>query len=159
MLGGVLVRKSYSDKYSFLIEKFFLETTGIKIKYNDLAHDERGKILPVSRWHLSVSHSEDLLAVAIFPDVEVGIDIEKSTHLAKLNNRVLQKILAPNEAKVNGSYLNNFVIKEAYSKYTGEGLSMGFSKYDANDLLKKPNLKWQDYSTDEHICYAVHGII
>ena len=159
MLGGVLVRKSYSDKYSFLIEKFFLETTGIKIKYNDLTHDERGKILPVSKWHLSVSHSENFLAVAIFSEAEVGIDIERITHSAKFNNRILQKILAPNEVEVNGSYLNNFVIKEAYSKYTGEGLSMGFSKYDANDLLKKPNLKWQDYSTDEYACYVVHDII
>ena len=68
-------------------------------------------------------------------------------------------MLSPGEEMVNGSFLNNFVIKEAYSKYLGEGLSMGFSKCDANDLLKKEDVVWQKYSTSGYCCYVVRDIM
>ena len=140
-------------------EKYFLQVTGIRVKYPELERDELGKILPVLDWHLSVSHSENYLAVAIFDDENVGVDIEKRQHSGKLSARVLKKVLAPGEIEIDGDYLNNYVIKEAYAKYLGEGLSMGFSGYDANELLQKKDIKWKNLSTDEYVCYAVRGII
>ena len=159
MLGGVLVEKLEPRKFAETIERYFLQVTGVRIRYSELARDELGKILPVSDWHLSVSHSENYLAVAVYDDENVGVDIEKRQHGGKLSSRVLRKILAPGEVIVNGDYLNNYVIKEAYAKYLGEGLSMGFSRYDANKLLADAKVKWKNLSTDEYVCYAVRDII
>ena len=63
MLGGVLVEKMDPKNFSDAIEKHFLGQTGIDINYANLPKDDNGKILPISGWHLSVSHSENYLAV------------------------------------------------------------------------------------------------
>lgn len=159
MLGGVLIKKTDRKKFSRDVEEFFLKQTGIKIKYDELERDNYGKILPFSGWQIGVSNSEDFLAVAVFPASNVGIDIEASSHEKKLSKRLLEKVLRPDEKMVDGSFLNNFVIKEAYSKYLGVGLSMGFSKYDANDLLLQEGVVWKKYSTKDYSCYVVRDII
>jgi len=80
-------------------------------------------------------------------------------HKDKLTQRVLSKIFCVGEKKIEGSFLNNYVIKEAYSKFVGVGLSIGFSQYDAGKLLNDKKLIWKNYSTDDYICYLVHDIM
>ena len=159
MLGGVLVKKSNQDNFSSDIEKYFSKITGIRIEYKKLPRDNNGKVLPISGWKLGISHSEDYLAVAVLHGGKVGIDIEVLGHKDKLTQRVLSKILCVGEKKIEGSFLNNYVIKEAYSKFVGVGLSIGFSQYDAGKLLNDKKLIWKNYSTDDYICYLVHDIM
>lgn len=137
-----------------LFEQAFLEVTELTIKYDEIERDKNGKLRPVKGWHISTSHSEDFLVIVIDRD-DVGTDIEDIRHTKKMTPRVLRRILAPNEKAVNGNYLNNFVIKEAFSKLTGEGLSVGFSRYDANELIKK--YRATDYSTDEYVWWILQG--
>lgn len=178
---SILIVKAASADHHHTIEDFFHKTTSISITYKNLPRAKTGKLLPIGNWHLGVSHSEDYLAVAI-SDQNVGIDIEKSTHCEKLTPRILQKILAPGENPVVSSpqklqnsnassklqnskstprqyfhknFLNNFVVKEAYLKLEGSGLSLGFNNYDANHLLADKSLTWQNLSTEDYVCYLV----
>lgn len=119
-----------------------------------LLRDDNGKPLPINDQHFNFSHSGGYWAIAI-SDKPVGIDLQSKTKQGKprhLSSRVLQKILKPGEKPVKDNYLHNFVIKEAYSKLTGKGLSIGFSKLDASELVKK----YQPYhqETKDYILYA-----
>ena len=119
-----------------------------------LLRDKNGKPLPINRAFFNISHSEDYWAIAV-SNKPVGIDLQSKTKQGKprqLSNRVLQKILKPNEQPVKNSYLHNFVIKEAYSKLTGEGLSIGFSELDANELIKTYHPYHKE--TKDYILYA-----
>ena len=151
----ISITKQNPAAFTKTIENYFQEITKTSINYKKLPRDKNGKILPIGNWHLSISHSENYLAIAIANGKNIAIDLEKSTHQEKLTSRLLKKILAPGELEVNGSYLNNYVIKESYLKYLGTGLSAGLGNYDANNLLKDPTLSWQDLSTEEYSCFVI----
>lgn len=119
----------------------------------NLPRDKNGKPLPINNTHFNISHSGNYLAVAT-NDQLVGIDLQskfKQGKLRELSPRLLRRILKPGEKPIKGNYLHNFVIKEAYSKKLGEGLSLGFSTIDANDLLKFDHYHKE---TEDYICYA-----
>ena len=121
---------------------------------SNLLRDDNGKPLPVNNTNFSISHSGDYWAIAI-SDRPVGIDLQSKTKQGKprhMSNRILQKVLSPGEYPIRNDYLHNFVIKEAYSKLTGDGLSIGFSKLDANKLIKNYHPYHQE--TEDYICYA-----
>ncbi len=139
----------------------YLDLTGARVCYDELPRDENGKPYFPDGSHrkFSISHTEDLIAVT-FLDVgeteDVGMDIEARDHADKLTEKVLARILAPNEKPVNGDYLNNFVIKEAYGKLTGKGLGVGFRDCDANDLIKK--YRAADLSDDNYVWWILQGL-
>jgi len=119
-----------------------------------LLRDDNGKPLPINDQHFNLSHSGSYWAIAI-SDKPVGIDLQskfKQGNPRQLSDRVLQKILKPGEKPVRNNYIHNFVIKEAYAKLTGEGLSLGFSAIDANELLKKYHPYYEE--TPDYILYA-----
>lgn len=118
-----------------------------------LPRDKNGKPLPLTlangrRLHFNISHSGEYFAIALDKN-PVGIDLQTRRQLSE---RILKKILSPGEKPVKNNYLHNFVIKEAYSKLSGEGLSIGFSDFDANDLIKKYHPYHEE--TDDYILYA-----
>ncbi len=129
-----------------------------KLDTAKLPRDENGKPLPIKLTdgkllHFNISHSGDYVAI-VTSSHPVGIDLQNKFKQGKpreLSKRALKKILKPGEKPVNGNYLHNFVIKEAYSKKIGVGLPLGFSTIDANDLLKKPHYYKE---TTDYICYA-----
>ena len=146
----------------------YFDLTGEKAFYDTLPRGEFGKPeFPAGFGRkFSVSHSGDfgrdddaILAVA-FADVDeaedIGMDIELRRHRSKLTEQVLRRILAPGEKAVNGEYLNNFVIKEAFAKLTGKGLGMGFREYDANELIKK--YRAADLSDDKYVWWILQGL-
>ncbi len=139
-------------------ERSYFEATGEKVDYDSLPRTASGKPYILNGRKFSVAHSEDFWAVTIADEgetEEVGMDIEMRQHAKKLAPRMLEKILAPGEKAVNGDYLNNFVIKEAYFKLTGEGMSGGFKNYDANELIKK--YRAADLSDDKYVWWILQG--
>ena len=120
---------------------------------SSLLRDKNGKPLPINDIHFNISHSDRYWAIAI-SDRPVGIDLQSKFRQGKpreISERALKKILKPGEKPVKNNYLHNFVIKEAYAKLLGDGLSLGFSNYDANDLIEKPHYLKE---TKDYICYA-----
>ena len=108
----------------------------------NLPRDKNGKPKPIKLngqlIHFNISHSEKYWGIA-FSNQPIGLDFEtklKHQKKRKFSTAFLQKILAPNEYLIDNNPLHNFVAKEAYSKLTGAGLSLGFSKIDANELIK-----------------------
>ena len=140
---------------------------------SSLLRDQNGKPLPIDNTHFNISHSGNYWAIAI-SDKSVGIDLQskfktsreqghtnantnprESTNVntipREISERTMKKILKPGEKPVKNNYLHNFVIKEAYAKLLGAGLSLGFSNYDANGLIKNPHYFKE---TKDYICYA-----
>lgn len=71
--------------------------------------------------HLSVSHSGDLVAVAISPHGPLGVDVEQSTR--RLGLDVTPHVLSEDEhAPTEQALLTYWVRKEALLKATGDGL-------------------------------------
>lgn len=131
-----------------------------KLNTRGLPRDKNGKPLPINGTHFNISHSGGYVAVAI-SDSPVGIDLQskfkpsrKTNELTprKLSARALKKILSPDEKPIQNNYIHNFVIKEAYAKKLGKGLSLGFSTVDANTLLEKYHPYFKE--TKDYICYA-----
>ncbi len=120
---------------------------------SSLLRDENGKPLPIDNTFFNISHSGGYWAIAI-SDKPVGIDLQSKFKQGKpreISERTLKKILKPGEKPIKNNYLHNFVIKEAYAKLLGDGLSLGFSNYDANDLIEKPHYFKE---IKDYICYA-----
>lgn len=125
-----------------------------KFDTSSLLRDSNGKPLPIDGTYFNISHSGDFFAIAV-SNKPVGIDLQSKFKQGKprtISARVLEKFLKANEKPVKNNYLHNFVIKEAYSKLVGKGLSIGFKTLDANELLKKYRPFFKE--TDSYICYA-----
>ena len=139
---------------NFFADAFFKHTgqTFPKEKYQTLPRAKNGKPKPIrithsqkesnqkqlDLLHFNISHSGKYWGIA-FSDRPVGLDFqtkEKQGKPRKFSTKALQKILSPNEILIDNNPLHNFVVKEAYTKLTGEGLSSGFSTLDANQLIR-----------------------
>ena len=121
---------------------------------SSLPRDENGKPRPIDNTFFNISHSGGYWAIAI-SDKPVGIDLQSKFKQGKpreISERTLKKILKPGEKPVKNNYLHNFVVKEAYAKLTGKGLSIGFSNFDANELLEKYHPYHEE--TKDYILYA-----
>jgi 4'-phosphopantetheinyl transferase len=71
--------------------------------------------------HLSVSHSGDLVAVAVSPYGPVGVDVEEDS--GRIGDDIARHLLAPGEAAGGSSgLLAYWTRKEALLKATGDGL-------------------------------------
>ena len=116
ILSELLLRKVAGD---------FLDIKGEEIS---LAEAPSGKpYFPLSpKYHFSLSHTEGAVLVAV-SDQPIGVDIE---HYRFVEEAVFDRVLTPNERKamllhgsdVKASFLEIWTRKEAYLKWTGEGL-------------------------------------
>ena len=83
----------------------------------------------------NLSHSGDLI-VCIISDRNIGIDIQEPRKITKgLNERVLSKReMASGCFQEDASWLRLWAVKEAYSKLTGEGLALSFSRLETDTM-------------------------
>jgi 4'-phosphopantetheinyl transferase len=94
--------------------------------------DENGKpfIKDSDDINLSISHSYPFYAEAI-SDKPIGIDIEK---IRDVNPNIAKRAFTENEREYTGSSKERFfeiwTKKEAYAKFTGNGLAEGFRSFD-----------------------------
>ncbi|MBQ8001503.1 MAG: 4'-phosphopantetheinyl transferase superfamily protein [Ruminococcus sp.] len=128
--------------------------------------DEKGKPhLKGDTVHFSISHSGDYIACAA-GSAPVGIDIEKiRTVELSLIKRVctdeeLSYVLSGNNADCE-RFLQVWCAKEAYLKYTGQGLSGGLKSITVADKagIKSnplPHLKLEAFSTEEYVCAIIN---
>ena len=134
-----------------LFEENFLRETGIAVQYKEIRRSEHGKPLPIAQWHYNLSHSGHFWTMALNKNTEVGVDIEMRR---VLRDRMERRVLACNEEALNGELLRSWVLKEAYAKKLGLGLSLDFRTFTVNDVFKRCAVV--DYSTDQYFCYTVY---
>jgi 4'-phosphopantetheinyl transferase len=116
---GYLIYKGLKEAYNLSDED---------IRSLRIERAERGKpFLPdYPDIHFNISHSEDE-AVIVFSDSEIGVDIQYKKR--KLTEHLELKVLYPgNEMEEKLDLIDVFSMKEAYVKYTGEGISIPFEK-------------------------------
>jgi len=88
-------------------------------------------------WSFNISYAEDLIAIAVSKEVEVGVDIELSHAIPR--NEVPWHLFSNNEQKVlratpAASFMSVFLqfwtLKEAIAKRAGQGVATEFSEID-----------------------------
>ena len=148
MINVYILKSSERKDSKSLLCKVYKELFNKDFDINKIYYNEYGKPYYDKDFYFNISYSKNYIALAI-SNVEIGIDIEEER---RKNDRINNKILSNNEIIINNNILNNWVIKEAYTKYLGMGLKKDFTTFNANDLLKDSFLK--DISTKEYYCYV-----
>lgn len=97
--------------------------------------------------HFNISHTKDLLVVAISKNLEVGIDVEKIREF-KDRDKLVRRYFSENEQKIfNGlpedaktrGFFFAWTQKEAYLKFLGKGVSVDLKTIEVQmDPKKKP---------------------
>ena len=85
--------------------------------------------------HIGVTHTDDIVIIAI-DENEFGIDAEKVGRKMERREKIAERFFTENEllqAHDDESFLDIWVKKEAYVKFTGEGLS-GMKACDVTTL-------------------------
>lgn len=101
-----------------------------------VSYAKSGKpLLSSSRFGVSVSHSGALAVVAV-GDACVGADIQQHRRAPYLE--LAERFFHPSEAEAvrrfgEAMFFDIWTAKEAYVKYTGEGISGGFSRFSVAD--------------------------
>ena len=145
----------------WLVREMMAEITGKNPEYFIISADDKGKLFcnNVPHIHFNISHSDNLVAVAVC-DKPVGIDIETTRKVSlKLAKRVCTKKeleyvfdKIPDEedyVSENPEYIKRFLeiwtIKEAYFKCTGTGIT-DFQSVDAfGNNFKKTKVESDNY--------------
>ncbi len=94
----------------------------LNLNFSGIKKDEYGKpYLVDSEWQMSLTHSENYIAVIMHPNKNVGIDIEKPN---KKMWRILERLFSENEIRLIGEDLDRMSIfwsaKEALYKLYGK---------------------------------------
>lgn len=129
------IREDYKEKHlEHMIGEKLLETGlkreyGFDLKYEPRAEGEHGKPFLSLRpgIHYNISHSGKYV-LCIIADQEVGIDVQ--IHKDANYERMLERMVPEDEAReiMDGdkpveAFFVQWVLREAYIKWTGEGLS------------------------------------
>ena len=113
----------------------------------------------MNRYQISISHTK-ALAFAAFSDQPVGLDAEQPRHVAE---SLLRRCLAPEELHVclqssqpRLTFLRFWTLKEAYVKYTGEGIRrfpnyLCFSLNGAAATLQDSPLFFRTFTVEDAI--------
>lgn len=138
----------------------------------EISPDEKGKLrVSGESVSLSISHSFPFIAVAVHSR-EVGVDIECPR---KVSRAVMKRALSEEEIsyvtedvdlreklspKESKRFLRLWTMKEAYLKFTGEGLSGGLQNVNTINekgevSLERGNIKSHREETDEYILSLV----
>lgn len=126
---------------------YFLENHK-KIDISKIYKNSYGKPYYDDAFYYNISHSKHFIVIACSQS-EVGIDIEEER---TLSIDISRKIMTQDETIIDHNILNNWVIKEAYSKYLGMGFCYDFRKIPSNQLLNDSKLK--KISDPSFICYV-----
>ncbi len=139
------VRKEYAGEHlEHMIAEKLLETGlkkeyGIDLKHEPRAEGEHGK--PFLSWrpqiHYNISHSGDYV-VCVFADQEVGIDVQ--IHRKANYERMLERMVPASQRMEiltgkdpENEFFIQWVLREAYIKWTGEGLSRDLRTIPMNE--------------------------
>lgn len=117
-----------------LLEAGLFKEEGRRLAFEPRAKGEHGKpfftLLP--KVHYNISHSGRYV-LCIFARQEVGIDIQehKSVNYERMLKRMVpeerrRQIL--DSSRMEEEFFREWVLREAYVKWTGEGLSMDFTR-------------------------------
>lgn len=110
-----------------------------------LKEGEHGKpyIDGYSEWQFNISHTIGMIAIAV-SDKPIGIDIEK---IQKQDLRIAERFFpspecnyineAESDAEKSKRFLEVWTKKEAYIKFTGEGMSRPISSFNVFDIPAK----------------------
>ena len=129
------IREEYAGAHmEHMIAEKLLETAlrkefNIDLKYEPKAEGEHGKPILSYRpsLHYNISHSGDYV-VCLLADQEVGIDVQ--VHRKANYERMLRRMVPEEQydeilagADAEQKFFEQWVLREAYIKWTGEGLS------------------------------------
>lgn len=129
------IREEYKGAHmEHMIAEKLLETGlkkefGIDLEYEPRAEGEHGKPFLSYRpaLHYNISHSGDYV-VCVLADEEVGIDVQ--VHREANYERMLERMVTDEKRReilagpdVEKEFFAQWVLREAYIKWTGEGLS------------------------------------
>lgn len=121
------VKNLANDKYGFRDWTIIKSDAGKPFFLND------------SKYFLSISHTDDMIAVGVCEGFSIGIDIEK---IHKMSDKVIEKYYTEHEKKIislnllekEKEEIKIWTLKEAYCKCIGEGMSKRVLRWDsAND--------------------------
>lgn len=157
VFADMLLREMLRDNFSVTEPEFYT--------------DENGKPhLKGDKIQFSISHSGNYVACAV-DSAPVGIDIEKiRTVDLPLIKRVctddeLSFVLSNEDTFIDKNtctrFLSVWCAKEAYLKYTGQGLSGGLKSITVADKsgIKEnplPHLKLEVFSTESYVCAIIN---
>lgn len=141
----------------FLARQMIASYSGIPFDKIEISETEKGKPYAVNcPLHFSISHSVDMVAVAI-SDIEIGIDIQKCRPVSE---KLVKRVCIPDEAayvldgmpekeqfseKQVERFFEIWTAKEAYFKCIGTGITKFQSVNTFSDELEKEKIKIGDY--------------
>lgn len=122
-----------------LLEIGLKKEYGLDLDFEPRAKGEHGKPFFTLRpgIHYNISHSGKYV-VCIFAGMEVGIDIQehKEVNYERMLKRMVPAEMIPNilaAGDVEEAFFTQWVLREAYIKWTGEGLSRDLRTISMND--------------------------
>ncbi len=157
VFADMLLREMLRDNYSVTEPEFYKDE-------NQKPHLAGDKV------HFSISHSGNFVACAV-NDTPVGIDVEK---IRMVDLPLIKRVCTEEEFSfVLGNtendtvdkntcarFLSVWCAKEAYLKYTGEGLKGGLKSISVADntglkATPLPHLKLEVFSTEDYVCAII----
>lgn len=133
--GGRFKHSTYCG-YALLSE-ILEQTLSVQYRADEIAQQSGGKPYnSAGKYCFSYAHSEELIMCAVGTQ-NMGVDVEITRDI---DARMFPKILSQTDRDDCVEPLTAWVIKEAYAKYTGQGLAAGFANLSVRDLLAElPN--------------------
>jgi 4'-phosphopantetheinyl transferase len=127
-----------------LLRKILHLYTAILPEKIEFSYGLRGKPhLKNINLHFNVSHSHDIAAIAVTPDIEIGVDVEKiqphfKADLVKrfFSNKEARALLELPEEQRHIAFYHVWSRKEALIKALGEGLFMSLNTFDVSATEK-----------------------
>lgn len=153
------------DKNSYLIRHAALRQligSYLNIEPNSIKFDTQGNDKPILKTpqtlKFNLSHSGDMILIAISPNLEVGIDVEMNKPLPDFANIVksyfskneIDKLFNLSETDQLEGFYNCWTRKEAYIKATGQGLSTPLDQFSVSLIPgAAPKLTRVEWDPDE----------
>ena len=107
-----------------------LSVGGYTVEYRE---NEKPLLISSSGLHFNISHSGDLVALAL-SDKEVGCDVQEirpySPRVAKRNYCEKETEFIENSLDKDESFIRLWALKESVLKFDGSGIAGGLSNYD-----------------------------
>ena len=132
-----------------LVKKIYKKETNEEFNVSKLHYNNYGKPLYNNKFYFNISHSKNYICIVISKS-NVGIDIEEDR---KIYINFNKSFFNENESIIDNNILNNWVIKECYSKFLGVGLNLDFKKVSAQKICLNNN--FYNLSSYDYICYVI----
>lgn len=137
-IGHIISRNE--STLGWALTAFAARQLGFSLKNSQLEFTESGKpYLKDSAFHFGISHSGGFVCCAV-ADKNVGIDVQK---IISVNDRVAKRVLSMGELSILGASQNSaglfaklWSMKEAYIKYTGQGINTSLSSIDFSSVCQ-----------------------